>query len=65
MTEIPYGWMKQIKNLVLQKNRAYNAYSRDQNDTDLFKKFQSPQAHLKNTNEESKQKYYLHLSDKL
>lgn len=65
MTEIPYGQMKQIKNVVLQKNSAYNAYSRDQNKTDLFKKLQSSQVHLKNTNEESKQKYYLHLSDKL
>ena len=39
--------------------------SRDRNHTDLFNKFQSLQAHLKITTEESKLKYYSRLSDKL
>ena len=39
--------------------------SRDRNHTDLFNKFQSLQAHLKTTTEESKLKYYSRLSDKL
>ena len=37
----------------------------DGNNTDLFDKFQSLQAHLKTTIEESKLKYYSRLSDKL
>ena len=36
-----------------------------QNNTDLFNKFQSLQACLKTAIEESKQKYYSCLSDKL
>ena len=48
-------WIDQkIKKLVLQKNRVYNAYSQDKNNTDLLNKFQSPQAHLKTSVEESK-----------
>ena len=54
---------EKIKKLVLHKNRAYNAYSRDKNNTDLLNKFQSLQAHLKTSIEESKQKYYSHLSN--
>ena len=45
--------MRKPKILVLHKNRGSNAYSR------------SLQAHLKTTIEESKQKYYSRLSDKL
>ena len=56
---------EKIKKLVLQENRAFNAYSRDKNNTDLFNKFKSLQAHLKNLIEESKQKYYSHLSNEL
>ena len=37
---------EKIKKLVLHKNRAFSAYSRDRNITDLFNKFQSLQAHL-------------------
>ena len=33
--------------------------------TGLFDKFQSPEAHFKSTFDESKQKYYSRLSDKL
>ena len=44
---------EKIKKLVLQKNRAYNAYSPDKNNTNLLKKFQSLQAHLKSSIEES------------
>ena len=55
---------EKIKKLVLHKNRAYNVYSRDKNNTDLFNKFQSLQAHLKTSIEESKQSYYSHLSNK-
>ena len=51
--------------MVLHKNRAFNAYSRDRNNTDLFNKFQSLQAHLKTSVEESKQNYYSRLSNKL
>ena len=41
-------WMdEKIKKLVLHKNRAYNAYSRDNINTDLLNKFKSLQAHLK------------------
>ena len=59
-------WMdEKIKKLVLHKNCAFNSYSWDKNNTDLFKKFQSPQAHLKTSIEESKQNYYSHLSNKL
>ena len=56
---------EKIKKLVPHKNCAFNSYSRDKNNTDLFKKFQSPQAHLKTSIEESKQNYYSHLSNKL
>ena len=42
-----------IKKLVLYKNRAYNAYSRDQNNTELFNKFQWLQVHIKISTEES------------
>ena len=42
-----------IKKLVLHKNRAYNAYSRDQNNTELFNKFQWLQIHIKISTEES------------
>ena len=56
---------EKIKKLVLQKNRAFNAYSQDKNNTDLFNKFKSLQAHLKNLIEESKQKYYSRLSNEL
>ena len=50
---------------MLHKNLAYNVYSRDKNNTDLFNKFQSLQARLKTTIKESKQKYYSRLPDKL
>ena len=56
---------EKIKKLVLHKNRAFNAYSRDKNNTDLFNKFQSLQAHLKTSIEGSKQNYYSRLSNKL
>ena len=56
---------EKIKKLVPHKNCAFNSYSRDKNNTDLFKKFQSPQAHLKTSIEESKQNYYSRLSNKL
>ena len=46
---------EKIKKIVLHKNRPYNAYSRDKNNTDL-NKFQSLQAHLKTSIEESKKK---------
>ena len=42
-----------IKKLVLHKNRAYNAYSRDQNNIELFNKFQWLQVHIKISTEES------------
>ena len=57
--------MKKIKKLILHKNRASSAYSRDRNNPDLFNKFQSLQAHLITTIEKSKLKYYSRLSDKL
>ena len=44
---------EKIKKLVLQKNCAFNSYSRNKNNTDLFKNFQSHQAHLKTSIEES------------
>ena len=50
---------------MLHKSRAFNVYSRDRNNTDLFNKFQSLQAHLKTIIEEPKLKYYSRLSDKL
>ena len=56
---------EKIKKLILHKNRAFSAYSRDRNNTDLFNKFKSLQAHLKTTIKESKLKYYSCLSDKL
>ena len=54
--------MTEIQKFFLHKNRAY---SRDKNNTDLFNKFQSLQAELKTTIEESKQRYYSSLSNKL
>ena len=51
--------------MVLRKNCAFNSYSRDKNNTNLFNKFQSPQAHLKTLIEESNQNYYLRLSNKI
>ena len=57
--------MRKSTKTVLHKNRAYSTYSRDRNNTDLFTKFQSLQAHLKTTTEEPKQKYYSRLSDNL
>ena len=56
---------EKIKKLLQHKNRAFSAHSRDRNNTDLFNKFQSLQAHLKTTIEKSKLKYYSRLSDKL
>ena len=56
---------KEIKKLVLHKNRAFDAYSRSKNNTDLFNKFQSLQGHLKTSTEKSKLKYYSRLSYKL
>ena len=56
---------EKIKHLVPHKNCAFNSYSRDKNNTDLFKKIQSPQANLKTSIEESKQNYYSRLSNKL
>ena len=56
---------EKIKKMVLQKSSAFLAYSRDKNNTDLFNKFQSLQAHLKTLIEESKQSYYSRLSNKL
>ena len=56
---------EKIKKLVLHKNRIFNAYSRDKNNTKLFNKFQSLQTHLKTSIEESKQNYYSRLSNKL
>ena len=53
---------EKIKKLILHKNRAFSA---DRNNTDLLNKFQSLQAHLKTSIEESKLKYYSRLSDKL
>ena len=40
-------------------------YSQEKNNADLFNEFQSLQAHLKTSIEESKQNYYSHLSNKL
>ena len=57
--------MRKSKKMVLHKNRAFNAYCRDRNNTDLFNKFQSLQAHLKTSVEESKQNYYSRLPNKL
>ena len=57
--------MRKSKKLVPHKNCAFNPYSQDKNNTDLFKKFQSPQVHLKTSIEESKQNYYSWLSNKL
>ena len=56
---------EKIKKLLQHKNRAFSAHSRDRNNTDLFNKFQSLQAHLKTTIEKSKLKYYSRLSEKL
>ena len=56
---------EKMKKLVPHKNCAFNSYSGDKNNTDLFKKFPSPQAHLKTSIEESKQNYYSRLSNKL
>ena len=56
---------EKTKKLVPHKNCTFNSYSRDKNNTDLFKKFLSPQAHLKTSIEESKQNYYSRLSNKL
>ena len=56
---------EKIKKLILHKNRAFSAYSRDRNNTYLFNKFQYLQAHLKTTIEKSKLKYFSRLSDKL
>ena len=56
---------EKIKKLILHKNRAFSTYSRDRNNTDFLNKFQSLQAHLKTTIEESKLEYYSRLSDEL
>ena len=56
---------EKIKKLVLHKNHAFSAYSRDKNNIDLLDKFQSLQAHLRTSTEESKQNYYSRLSSKL
>ena len=54
-------WLdEKIKKLVLCKNRTYNAYSRDQNNVNIFQKFHSLQAHLKTKTDD-----WSHLSDKL
>ena len=54
-----------MRKLVIHKNRAFNAYSRDKNNSGLFNKFESVQAHLKTSIEEFKQNYYSRLSNKL
>ena len=51
--------------MILHKHRAFNVFSRDKNNTDLFSKFQSLQAHLKTSIEEFTQNYYSCLSNKL
>ena len=56
---------EKIKKLILHQNHAFSAYSRDRNNTHLFNKFQSFQAHLKTTTEEFTLKYYSSLPDKL
>ena len=56
---------EKIKKLVVPKNHVFLTYSGDKTNTDLFNKFQSLQAHLKTTVEESKQNYYSRLSNKL
>ena len=56
-------WIDKIKKLSLHKSCFFNLFSRDKNYTDFFVKFQSFQAHLKTTIEESKQKYYPRLRD--
>ena len=48
---------EKIKKLVLHKNRAFKAYSRDKSNTDLFNRFQFLQVHSKTLIEESKQNY--------
>ena len=55
---------EKIQKLVLHENRAFNAYSQNKNNTDLFDKFQSLQAHLKTSIKKSKQNYS-RLSNKL
>ena len=57
--------MRKSNKLIFHKSRAFSAYSQDSNNTDLFGQFQSLQAHLKTTTEESKLKYYSRLSNKL
>ena len=47
-----------IKKLVFHKNRAYNSYSRDKNNTELFNKFQWLQVHIKISTEESEYNFY-------
>ena len=59
-------WINEkMKKLILHKNHTFKVYFRDRNNTDLFNKFQSLQAHLKTTIEGSKLKYDSHLSDKV
>ena len=48
---------EKIKKLVLHKNCAFKAYSRDKSNTYLFDKFQFLQAHSKTLTEKSKQNY--------
>ena len=56
---------EKIKKLMPHKNRAFSAYSRYRNNTDLVNKIQSLQAHLNTTVEKSKPKHNSRLSDKL
>ena len=59
-------WINEkMKKLILHKNHTFKVYFRDRDNTDLFNKFQSLQAHLKTTIEGSKLKYDSHLSDKV
>ena len=56
---------KDIKQLVLDKNYAYKSYIRSDKSLKFFSQFQFLQTKLNSSIEESKNRYYSHLSHKL
>ena len=56
---------KDIKQLILDKNRAYKSYIRNDKSLQFFNQFQFLQTKLNSLIEESKKQYYTRLSHKL
>ena len=57
--------IKDIKQLILDKNHAYKSYNRNDKSLQFFNQFQFLQSRLSSLTEESKNQYYTRLSHKI